>query len=270
MAHAELIHTTWEPFSLVGITHPFLTIQADVVIATWVVLAIFLAIALIGRWALTQHGSLVRVAFLSAVRQSSHLLEQTSGERYAPGAQVYFITTLFVFILICNWLILVGFEEPTSNYNTTAALAITSFIYIQYKTIQAHGILAYVREYLKLPFTIGKITVFNWPWVLIKFTINTVGSIALFPLELISKLASVVSLSFRLFGNILAGSIIASMTKKWAAGSWLLQAFFCFSGLNILILGFFVIFEGLIQAFVFTILTTTYLALGTQQRDDHE
>ena len=73
-------------------------------------------------------------------------------------------------------------EEPTQNLNTTLALAMTSFFYVQYNGIRAHGIKGYLKEYTE-PFII------------------------MAPLHIISKLASIVSMSFRLFGNIYGGAI---------------------------------------------------------------
>jgi F-type H+-transporting ATPase subunit a len=73
-----------------------------------------------------------------------------------------------------------------------------------------------------------------------------------FPLNIIGEISKVVSISFRIFGNILGGAIIITVVSH-------LTFYFVFPiGLNL----YFVFFVGLVQAFVFTMLTLTYIAVG--------
>ena len=88
------------------------------------------------------------------------------------------------------------------------------------------------------------------------------------PLNLVGKLASIVSISFRLFGNIFGGSIISQIYFGSIKGSLLLETIGILSGVNIAITLFFTLFEGFLQAFVFAMLTLTYLSIGLQS-DDH-
>jgi F-type H+-transporting ATPase subunit a len=85
------------------------------------------------------------------------------------------------------------------------------------------------------------------------------------PLNVIGKLSSIISISFRLFGNIFGGAIITKLYFGAIGGSIILELLGLLSGLNFLIVAFFTLFEGLLQAFVFAMLTLTYLALSTQE-----
>ena len=73
----------------------------------------------------------------------------------------------------------------------------------------------------------------------------------MFPLNIIGELAKVVSISFRLFGNIMGGSIIILVVSHLIY-SLVLPPFLCF---------FFGLFVGTIQAFVFTMLTIVYISV---------
>jgi F-type H+-transporting ATPase subunit a len=91
----------------------------------------------------------------------------------------------------------------------------------------------------------------------------------MFPLNVIGKLSSIISSSFRLFGNIFGGSIITKLYFTAIQTSLLTQLFGIFSGFNILIVLFFTLFEGLLQAFVFAMLTLTFLSLGASDESSH-
>ena len=236
-------HHTWQPFSSMGLTHSFWTINIDTIIYTWIALAILLILALVGRWCIkrpeTIPGYLAETYIRSFMQMITQTLEHFNYRYFA------FIASLFTFILICNTLIILPYmEEPTKDINTTLALALVSFTYVQKESIKAHGLWGYIQEFFK-PFFI------------------------FFPLEVLGKLATIVSLSFRLFGNIFGGSIISTMWHNAISGSILAQIAGTLLGVNIIIMLFFGLFEGLIQAFVFSILSLTYLSMSIA-RENHE
>jgi F-type H+-transporting ATPase subunit a len=147
---------------------------------------------------------------------------------------------LFFFILYCNLISLIPFlEEPTADLNTTLALGIISFFYINIYSIKKHGLKHYIAEFFK-PFFL------------------------MFPLHIIGKLASIISISFRLFGNLFGGAVITKIfmgTTGQAPTAWYLYAIPLFGSFaSIVISIFFGIFEGFIQAFVFAMLSLTYLS----------
>lgn len=90
------------------------------------------------------------------------------------------------------------------------------------------------------------------------------------PLNLIGKFATIISMSFRLFGNIFGGATIASIYFRLIYGSPAWEAIGSFSGINLIIMLFFGLFEGLIQAFVFAMLSLTYLATAIAHDDTEQ
>ena len=136
------------------------------------------------------------------------------------------IATIFIYIAVSNLLGLVpGFYPPTASINTTAACAIPVFLFTHYIGIKYHGI-KYIKHFL------GPV------WWLIPIIL---------PIELIGHLARILSLSFRLFGNITGHELVLAILFMLAG------AFF--APLPIMAMG---IFVALVQAFVFFLLSIMY------------
>ena len=156
-----------------------------------------------------------------------------SGDKF-----VNYIGTIFIFILISNISGLFGLRPPTADYGVTFPLALLSFVLIhfnQFKYQKPKEI--WVDMCSPLP-----------PWLPIWFPINV-----------ISELAVPVSLSLRLFANILSGTII--MALIYALLSKI--AYFWPGALH----AYFDIFSGCIQTYVFCMLTMTYIsnAIGEEE-----
>ena len=156
-----------------------------------------------------------------------------SGDKF-----VNYIGTIFIFILFSNISGLFGLRPPTADYGVTLPLALLSFILIhfnQFKYQKPKEI--WVDMCSPLP-----------PWLPIWFPINV-----------ISELAVPVSLSLRLFANILSGTII--MALIYALLSKI--AYFWPGALH----AYFDIFSGCIQTYVFCMLTMTYIsnAIGEEE-----
>jgi F-type H+-transporting ATPase subunit a len=140
-----------------------------------------------------------------------------------------YITTLALFILLCNLLGLVpGFESPTASYVVPLGVAILTFVYYHYHGIRANGF-SYVKQFL------GPVW---WLYPL------------MLPIEVISHCARMMSLSVRLYANMFAGDMVT-------------LAFFSLIPVGVPIL-FLTLHFGvaIIQAYVFMILTTVYLSLA--------
>ena len=149
-------------------------------------------------------------------------LDREKAKTYAP-----LVCALFMFLLFSNWLgIIPHLDEPTKDLNTPLSLGLMGFCIAHYAGIKAKGIKKYISGYFQ-PF------------------------VFMLPLNLIGELAKVVSISFRLFGNVMGGSIII-LVISYLTYSLLLPPF-----LN----AFFGFFVGTIQAFVFTILTVVYISV---------
>lgn len=225
----------WQPFKYLNLTHRFFNIKSETVIYTWITLAILAALVIPIRFILHKKG-ILRFILITIIHESAEMSKQTLGE-FSFNHYV-FVMSLFFFILFGSIVGVVPYvDEPTGDLNTTLALAIVTFCYIQVYAIKVNGLWAYIKEYFSPIFI-------------------------MLPLNIISKLATIISLSFRLFGNIFGGAMIIGLTEKAIHGSLWFETFALLSGFNLVLIGFFGIFEALIQAFVFAMLALTYLALA--------
>jgi F-type H+-transporting ATPase subunit a len=155
------------------------------------------------------------------------LMNETLGDKAKKF--IPYIITLFLFIFISNWSSLIpipGIGEPTKNLNTPLGLGIMAIMVVYFKKKKKKGIKDYLKGYCE-------------PLVF------------LLPLNLVGEVAKLVSISFRLFGNIFGGAIICLVV------SLLTKNIIVPVGLNM----FFTMFAGTIQAFVFTMLSLTYLSI---------
>jgi F-type H+-transporting ATPase subunit a len=139
-----------------------------------------------------------------------------------------YIGTLFLFILFCNLIGLIpGFYSPTANINTPLAMALCTFCYTHYLGVKYHGV-KYIKHFL-----------------------GPVPALAplFFPIELIGHSARVLSLTLRLFGNIM-GEDLVLLILLLLAGKFLAP----------LPMMFLAVFTSAVQAFIFTLLSMMYFA----------
>ena len=136
------------------------------------------------------------------------------------------IATIFIYILVCNLIGMIpGFYPPTADLNTTLSCAIPVFVLTHAIGIKRHG-MKYIKHF------IGPV----W-WLVPLF----------FIIELIGHFARVLSLSFRLFGNMMGHELVLGILM-FLAGAF-------FAPLPIMALG---VFVALVQAFVFFLLAIMY------------
>lgn len=268
-----------QPLAWLGVTGKFWTIHIDTLIYTWTGMLILLLLALLGRWAIKHDKKLFHVAY----EKIATILVDLNKESFKEFNYPYFIftNTLLLFTLFnCVVGVFPFMDEATKDLNTTLAIALVSFTYVQYSRLKQNGFWGYLREF-------------------------ATPSILFTPMHVIGELAKIASMTFRLFGNILGGSLIFVMVVQFIsmyklffmpfclltlAFTWsvrrtsLTQKFkplriLCSSGLALVFALsfleiFFGIFEGLIQAFVLTMLTSTYLAMsahdGNKKHDGHK
>lgn len=235
----ELIDThQWSMGSLFGVDHSFLYINAHTIITTWIVLLLLFLILAPIPW-LIKRNELARHAIVSFIDYFRTLIMQSIA--HPTILQLNFIITGFIFVLACNISgIVPGLEkEPTADINTTVAFSLLIFFYAQASGIHANGLWEYIKSYFS-PFFI------------------------MLPLNIIGRLSSILSLSLRLFGNIFGGSIISGIYFSAIKGSLFLELLGVFSGVNLLVMLFFNVFEGFLQAFVFAMLSLTYISLAIE------
>jgi F-type H+-transporting ATPase subunit a len=258
----------WKPFTWLGLTHPFFSLEADTLFYTWISLGIIALLTIAARICLLHYpDTMAGYSIKWTIRMFMKMVTQSC--KHYEYRYVSFFLSLFIFLLICNCLIIIPtMEEPTKDLNTTLALSIITFFFIQAEAVRVHGLIAHLNEFFKTPFAVSGVYPSLTPWSLLMLTgrilLNTVIGIAFLPIELMGKLSNVISLSFRLFGNILAGSVISSLWLKLRSGSLIWQLAGLATGLNILITLFFGVFEGTVQAFVFIMLGLSYLSRALQ------
>ena len=133
------------------------------------------------------------------------------------------IATLAIFIGIANLLGLIpGLKSPTTDINTPLAMALIVFFSVPYFGIRTNGLWGYLRHYVEPIFL-------------------------MLPIEIASEIARTFSLTFRLFGNILGEEIIIAI-------------FFLISPFILPVpMMLFSIFTGVLQAYIFTLLSTVYI-----------
>jgi len=230
--------TQWPLLTWFGVTHPFFNVTASTIIATWAVLGALVITLLLCRFFFHYKKGTIRFVTITIIKAFMNLCAQTLGTfNYRHFS---FVMALFLFILYCNLIGMLPFlEEPTADLNTTLALGTFSFLYITTQAIKKRGIKKYIGQYFE-PFFL------------------------MLPLNVIGKLASVISISFRLFGNLLGGSVITKIFMSFVGQTptvWYLAAVPIFGSIAyVFIASFFGIFEGFIQAFVFSMLSLTYLS----------
>ena len=229
----------WTPLSSYGIINPLAELSKEPLIGTWIALVLLMITVLIFRLALRKKSGPLYWTAVSLVKGFMDLCTQTLG--VFNYGHFCFITSLFIFIFYCNILGLIPFvEEPTADLNTPLALGIIAFFYTNFYAIKVHGIKNYIKEFFQ-PFFL------------------------MFPLHVVGKLAGIISISFRLFGNIFGGAIISNIYFGAIGNSYILAPLGFLTGLNFIVSLFFGVFESFIQAFIFAMLTLTHLSIQIQE-----
>jgi F-type H+-transporting ATPase subunit a len=211
----------------------FVTINATLVY-TWLIMALLV------------FGSIAITRNLSSDRTMSrwqNLLEVIIGtirseirEIVREGADVYFpfIGTLFLFIFLSNLLTFIpGYVAPTSSLTTTTALAIVVFFAVPIYGISKQGIIEYLKEYFRPVFFF-------------------------FPFHVMGEISRTLALAVRLFGNMMSHEKVIAI---------LLAVTPLFFPVVMQVLGLLI---GLIQAYIFVVLTMVYIASATQTHEDAE
>jgi F-type H+-transporting ATPase subunit a len=187
------------------------------------------------------------------------LLEENAGHE-APRF-IAFVGSVAIFVLLSNLLgVIPAFASPTGNAVVPLACALLTFIYFNWQGIRHHGLGHYLLTFAGSPKRVDD-------WVL---------AILLFPVEIISTTARVLSLTVRLWANIFASDLIYVIFLSLLLGpfqwGWkinpvvgiilaLFPAFMpiAFIGLHI--------FVSIIQAYIFTVLPSIYVGLAVA--DEH-
>jgi len=194
---------------------------------TWLLMLLLVG----GSWAVTRRLStdetLSRWQNLLEVLVSGLREQIADVSRQAPEPYLPFVGTLFVFIAAANLLGLIpGYTPPTASLSTTTALAITVLIAVPVFGIAREGFGGYLRHYVR-------------------------PSVFMLPFNVIGEISRTVSLSVRLYGNIMSGTVIAALLLS-------LVPFFV-----PVVIRLFGLLIGMIQAYIFAVLAMVYIASAT-------
>jgi F-type H+-transporting ATPase subunit a len=149
-----------------------------------------------------------------------------------PDPYVPFVGTLFLYVALSNALtILPWYEAPTGSLSTTTALALSVFVAVPVFGIARQGVRGYLRQY-------------------------TQPSIFMLPFNVIGELSRTLALAVRLFGNVMSGTFILAILAGLAP---------LFFPIVMRALG---LLTGLIQAYIFAVLATVYIASATQAHSE--
>lgn len=161
--------------------------------------------------------------------------QQVTGRSESPFLPV--LTALLMYILLCNLFgLLPGLETPTANPAVPLGFAICAFVYYNFNGLRAQGPIGYAKHFMGPAWWIAPL---------------------MFPIEIISHFARILSLTVRLFANMLASDLITII-------------FFSMVPLALPIVGLGLhLFVAVIQAYIFMLLTMIYLGEATAQHSEH-
>lgn len=163
-----------------------------------------------------------------------------NGKQYVP-----FLGTLFFYILSMNLAGLIPLmASPSSNLNITIALAICVFALVQYLNIKNMGLKGFLFHLAGSP----------------KNIVGWLVAPLMLPIELLTQLSRPITLSLRLFGNILGEKILVAFFATVGVAFYFFPIQLPFMFLGIL--------TGVMQAMVFTLLTTIYILLSVPHEED--
>ncbi len=218
-------------FGLLSQDHDFLFLSHMILSA---VIAMLIArMAMKNLQVVPQGAQNVMEAYLQGVwKMGADVMGRAHARKYLP-----LVATLGIFIFIANVIgIIPGFEAPSANLNMTLALALAVFVYYNFEGIRLHGVINYFKHFM------GPVWWLAW---------------LMFPVEIVSHISRIVSLSFRLFGNIKGDDMFLAVILMLTP--WVLP----------LIPFALLTFGAFLQAFIFMMLTYVYIG-GAVQADHIE
>jgi len=175
----------------------------------------------------------VMEAYLGGVlAMGADVMGRTEARRYLP-----LVATIGLFVAVANIIgVIPGFEAPSAFLDFTLALALVVFTYYNFEGIRRNGLISYFKHFM------GPVWWLAW---------------LMFPLEIVSHISRIISLSFRLFGNVKGDDMFLMVILMLAP--WFLPMI-PFALLS---------FMAVLQAFIFMMLTYVYLGGAVLLSDDH-
>jgi F-type H+-transporting ATPase subunit a len=227
-----------------------MTFDTTIVVSTTVAVLIYLAIS----FSMTRKGTSGVPNKLQAfyeyvvVELIGEVAESAIGPKYKRFVPI--AVTLFFFIWICNWFTLLpsslaagtSYEllpPPTGNVNLPLAMALLVIVWVHVESVRERGVRGYFRHYFK-----------PYP--------------ALAPINAIEEVTKPITLTFRLFGNIFSGGLMLLVVTVLVPS---IVAPFVIPPFEV-VWKMFDMLIGLIQAYIFMLLTVLYFGMGMSHDED--
>lgn len=217
------------PDELIFWQYGFIKLNATIV-TTWGLMFMLVVGSILVTRKLT--GELQRSRWQNLLEAIVTAIEQQIVEVGLRDARKYlgFLGTLFLFIAMASvCTIIPGYEPPTASLSTSAALALCVFVAVPLYGIAEQGLVAYLTSYRQ-------------------------PTLIMLPFNIISELSRTLALAIRLFGNMMSGGMIV--------GILLVVTPFIFP----IVMSLLGLLTGMVQAYIFFILATVYIAAATQVR----
>ncbi len=187
----------------------------NTVVSTWIMMIIIIILVILIRKFKPDAGEMI-VEFIE------NMISSVMPADANPAKYMTVLGTMAIFLILANILSIIPFlVSPTANINTTIALALIIFFSVHFYGIKEKGLVGYLRDFA--------------------------NPIFMLPLEIVSQLSRTLSLSIRLFGNILSTDLIVAIVFS-------LIPFIV--PLPLAALG---MLTGVLQAYIFTVLSSLYI-----------
>ncbi|MGN0157776.1 MAG: F0F1 ATP synthase subunit A [Brotaphodocola sp.] len=196
-------------------------------ICLWIVTILILAFAFAANRCI-KHASEVPGTFQNVIELACEMLDKMAEGILGSNARrfVNYVGTIFLFILCCNLSGLLGLRAPTADFGVTFLLGLTTGVIVQYQNVKNNRLGAVTSLFEPTP--------------------------VLFPINLIGEIANPISISLRLFANLLSGVIIMGL---WYG----MMPIFVNIGIPAALHVYCDVFSGAIQTYVFCMLTMVYI-----------
>ena len=226
----------------------------ETVLNTWIVMAVIVGLCLFLTHGMQVHGRTKRQIIAEFIVQKVNgMVKENMGERFLRVGYAPLIASIMGLSALCSLSSMVGLYAPTSDLSTLLGWSLLVFVLITYNKFRVGGPLGYIKGYFQ-PIPV------------------------LFPFNVISEVATPLSMAFRHFGNIASGTVITTLIY-WALGNLSYAIFHLLPGMLGQVMGqipllqvgipaifsiYFDLFSSCLQAFIFCMLTMMYIGSAAE------
>lgn len=225
----------------------------ETIVNTWIVMALIVGVCIFLTRGLQVHArSRRQIVAEYLVGMANNLVKNNMGERFM--GYVPFVAALFSLSMLSSLTAMVGMYAPTGDLSTCLGWALLVFVLITYYKLRTQKPLGYLKSFTEPVFIMT-------------------------PLNIISEVATPVSMAFRHFGNIASGSVVTLLLYAGLAalssgilgllpgalGAVLSQVPIFQVGIPAVLSIYFDVFTSVLQAFIFCMLTMMYIKLACEE-----